>query len=858
MQPSEIPLKLPVAVVGGGISGRSVVALLSFLGLNEGRDFVLYDDKLAEARFKDPVKLMADFRPQSLIVSPGVPLGTPWIQEALKRGVELSSELSFSAHYLSTEKVIAVTGSLGKSTTVSLLGAALKRFSDAFFVGGNLGTPLAAYVLDLKAGKIPRAEWLVLELSSYQIENMNALPVDIAAITYLGPNHLERYPDLEAYYATKWQLLKKAKTAVVLNANGGDVSRYAEKHPLVHKISHASAKQTPLSTEQLMSARLVGAHNRDNIALAYQISQVAGWPSFSVQGLLEFKGLEHRSENAGVHRGIRFVNDSKATTMESVLTAIDSCSDPTGKQKLFVLLGGRDKKLPWQNLAALNTAHVVPVFFGECASVAQNLSRLQGRAFKNMAEAFAFAVSLAGSGDTVLLSPGGTSLDEFKNFEHRGNAFKAMVTDFASENIGEWLKRLPKTPLGFTSHSKQTADKIFVALKGDKVNGATYIPGLVQEGTACGFVVDQDFDLAPYSAHRHLFFVCKNPHEAHRELAALFRARFNGTIIGIGGSSGKTSTKEFLYQILSTKFRCFKTDKSQNGELGIPKTLEQLDSAFDYGLVEIGIDAPGDMIRHANLVKPDIALLTSIGEEHLNLLHTVENVFKEEKILFEVTHHYHGTCFAPAGDHYLARLKGHFAPLHLIDNAQGWKTPFTNLYAEQNARLAAEVALHLGMAKEDIQNALLHLQLPDGRGREILLANNRLVIADHYNANPSSLKGGLAHLVAVSRQRGANKILILGDMLDLGTETESAHRSLVEPVCAAQPDLLVLVGPEFKKLLSEFQTKGLQCVSFETSTEAAVGFDWSKNLAAGATILLKGSRGMKMELILETLQKLVP
>src|SRR5690606_21477852 len=124
-------------------------------------------------------------------------------------------------------------------------------------------------------------------------------------------------------------------------------------------------------------------------------------------------------------------------------------------------------------------------------------------------------------------------------------------------------------------------------------------------------------------------------------------------------SSGKTSTKEFLRQILEPHYRCVVTQKSQNGELGIPKTLEGLRADTEIVLIEVGIDRPHDMERHMHIVQPDVGILTSIGEEHLEQLKNVDTVFAEESKLFEATWKRGGTCFAPRADHYLARFEKH-------------------------------------------------------------------------------------------------------------------------------------------------------------------------------------------------------
>jgi len=414
-----------------------------------------------------------------------------------------------------------------------------------------------------------------------------------------------------------------------------------------------------------------------------------------------------------------------------------------------------------------------------------------------------------------------------------------------------WLAQLPSPPLGFSSHSKQCQGKIFIALKGAQADGHQFIAELVKNSSCAGYVVAKDFDLEPYKNLGPYFFKSNFLSQTHRDLASYFRKKFKGKIIGIGGSSGKTSTKEFLFQLLSQKFKCFKTEKSQNGDLGIPKTLEQLDQSFEIGIVEIGIDAPGDMLRHVNLVEPDIAVLTSIGEEHLNLLKNIEKIFEEESLLFHKTLAHGGICFAPEADPYLARFRD-IPGVNLVSSeTHSDQSHLTNSYAQQNAKLAAALARYLGLSEDQISQGLRNLVLPEGRGREIKLSNEKLLIADHYNSNPASLKAGFLHLEKLAKV-GQEKVYILGDMLDLGVESENAHRKIAKELCKKPFSKLIFVGPEFLKQSEFFRGKESSVQFFANSAEAA-GSIKLLDFPKGACVLLKGSRGIKMELILEAL-----
>lgn len=423
-------IQTPVAIVGMARSGESARRYLLARGLKE-EDILTFDQKVP-AQFSSPDELMQKGRPKTLVVSPGVPLKSPWIVEAEKSGVFITSEINLACECLTSEKVIGVTGSLGKSTTVSLLEAGLKAFDSSAFVGGNLGTPFCDYAFELFTGQRSRAQWVVLELSSYQLENCRDLKLELSAITFLSANHMERYHSLEDYYFTKWRMIDKTRGPLFLNKNGGDLLAFAEKQSEFLRCIVTSSQDQSLKPYALSTCSLLGSHNQDNMALAAQIALHCHWPISSLQKMKSFSGLEHRLENVGLYQGVRYINDSKATALNSVLTAVEVSREYLREEgTLHLLLGGRDKNLPWEELQTLGShPRTRYYFFGECRKIAQEKSHLPGPQFAHLPEAMDEILPLARTGDIVLLSPGGTSLDEFKGFEDRGHFFKEKVKNY--------------------------------------------------------------------------------------------------------------------------------------------------------------------------------------------------------------------------------------------------------------------------------------------------------------------------------------------------------------------------------------------------------------------------------------------
>lgn len=428
MTNNQTLIQTPIAIIGMGITGHSVLDLLLALGFSEN-EIILFDQKTPASTSQNIVSDVAQLKqlqPKTLIVSPGVPLSTPWILEFKKTGTKISSELSLAYHLLTSEKVIAVTGSLGKSTTISLLKHALEHSKIPHFVGGNLGQPLANYTLEVISKKRERAEWVCLEISSYQQENFSELQAEYSAITYFAPNHLERYSSLEDYYNTKWTLTQHTRRALVCNKNGGDLEFWVKNHPTSLETKWVDRNSTCIGKYGLDRPALLGSHNLDNLAVAATLAELAGWPEDCIKSMSTFAGLPHRVENLGVQKGIRYVNDSKATTIESVLTAVySSLESIPSDRNLHLLLGGRDKNLPWEKLTELaQKSQIKFYFFGECRELAKTKSKLSGLSYLKLGEAVDASQKQARDGDAILLSPGGTSLDEFRNFEARGNYFK--------------------------------------------------------------------------------------------------------------------------------------------------------------------------------------------------------------------------------------------------------------------------------------------------------------------------------------------------------------------------------------------------------------------------------------------------
>ena len=408
-----------------------------------------------------------------LFVSPGVPLEAPIVAEARRRGIPISSETRLFVE-LCPAPIIGVTGSSGKTTTVSLVGEMLKAAGFRTWVGGNIGRPLIGYLDEIKPG-----DKVVMELSSFQLElfapgnwetgigdfGVEGISPHIAAILNITPNHLDRHPSMEAYI--------EAKKNIVRYQNTGDVAVLGHENAVTRSLAdecpgqvlffsqEAEVEQGAfLRGEELVLRlpgqpeavvcrreviRLRGMHNVANVLAACALAGVAGAPPEAMAGVTTtFEGVEHRLETVRVLDGVLWVNDSIATSPERAVAAIKSFDEP-----IVLLAGGRDKKLPWDEFARLVHQRVKHlVLFGEAASLIERAVRsnasetlsqatnyelrvtsdeLQIHRCVDLEEAVAVAHRVAEPGDVVLLAPGGTSFDAYRDFAARGEHFRALV-----------------------------------------------------------------------------------------------------------------------------------------------------------------------------------------------------------------------------------------------------------------------------------------------------------------------------------------------------------------------------------------------------------------------------------------------
>lgn len=374
-----------------------------------------------------------------IVVSPGIPLDLPILGEARARAIPIISEIE-AAYLLSDVSIVAVTGSNGKTTTTAWLGEIYRTAGMSVEVAGNIGRPYADAVMHN-----PSAERYVLEISSFQLETIESFAPSAAVILNISPDHLDRHGTLDQYVQAKLRLFANQTAAAIAVKNRDDPFLFGRELPGQGQVmefslagpvksgvwsdGHVLQYRCPAIEGELMSLEQVslpGRHNLANAVAAACVALADGMSPQAVQhALRNFKGVEHRIEFVAELDGIRYVNDSKATNPDSVRVALEAMP-----ASVVLIMGGQDKGTDFSVLFDRVKEKVRRLICtGKAAElIAGQLSGATGimviRDFQSALEA---ARKAAQSGDTVLLSPGCASFDNFNNYEERGQAFKDVV-----------------------------------------------------------------------------------------------------------------------------------------------------------------------------------------------------------------------------------------------------------------------------------------------------------------------------------------------------------------------------------------------------------------------------------------------
>jgi len=454
------PLELAgkkVLVIGAARSGiacaKFLVARGATVALNDGKPLAewspeavaLKDDGVGCLPGEVPSWLLDNI--DLMVVSPGVPVKSIPVRYAERAGAEIIGEVELASRFMKG-RIVAITGTNGKTTTTALTGELLKDAGLPVQVGGNIGTPLIKLVEGSRDDG-----WTVVELSSFQLETIKEFHPSVAVVLNVTPNHMDRYEAFTDYAAAKHRIFMNQEPGDVAVLNGDDevVSSWASglrAHVVTFSVQHEPLEglflrgrdlvsRTPAGERILMTRdemKLRGLHNVENVLAALSAGLACGAsPESMRETVSRFEPVEHRLELVAEIKKVKFYNDSKATSVDATAKALEAFEDDAGK--VVLILGGRGKKAPYAPLAKLIREKVRQlVLIGEDAeTIARELGEYapSQRAF-DMQEAVKLSFQSAQPGDIVLLAPACASFDMFESFEHRGRVFKTEVQSLKS------------------------------------------------------------------------------------------------------------------------------------------------------------------------------------------------------------------------------------------------------------------------------------------------------------------------------------------------------------------------------------------------------------------------------------------
>ncbi len=435
---------MKVAILGYGKSGQAAEKLLINKGIT---DISIFDDN-EELDFLS-ISVFVSYNDYDVtVVSPGIDLSRYGLSLDMIKNCTSELDLAYGSMDKS-KKIITVTGTNGKSTTTSLVTQILNLLGVKAVACGNIGLPFGEAVFDKSI------DVFVVELSSFQIDLLRNFHIDSGAILNLSADHIDRYGSVDEYYLSKFSMLKfLSQVAKLTVLDDENIKNQLEDENVKSKLEDKSIdyvyvdkkfEKYPILKDNILdfgsyqfdigSYKLFGDHNLLNLSFALLLaSSVIRISGDITEQVSQLTGLKHRSEIIGEFKGVTYINDSKATNVDSVMVALESLNKPS-----TLLIGGRDKLSDYKPLANLINSNVSKVFyFGEAADIISDqlspmLNDIDGRAFLTLSDAVKYAVKDAVVGESVILSPACTSFDEFKNYAARGDKFKEYVLKYVEE-----------------------------------------------------------------------------------------------------------------------------------------------------------------------------------------------------------------------------------------------------------------------------------------------------------------------------------------------------------------------------------------------------------------------------------------
>lgn len=402
-----------------------------------------------------------------------------------------------------------------------------------------------------------------------------------------------------------------------------------------------------------------------------------------------------------------------------------------------------------------------------------------------------------------------------------------------------------------TDSRRIEAGSMFFALHGASFDGNAFAAAALSDGASYA-VVDSDEPIASHPESADRMIRVADTLEALQSLAREHRRRLAIPVIGIVGSNGKTTTKELVSRVLAERFEVGATRGNLNNHIGVPLTLLSMTRDTEFGVVEMGASACGEIAALCGISEPNYGIITNIGRSHLEGFGGVEGIRRGKGELFDYLERNGGRAFVPQEDDVLVEMASERADMAVESYsrtiADGIESRLSGEYNRANIAAATAVGRYFDIDDERIREAIAGYEPDNNRSQIVTTGRNRLIV-DCYNANPSSMQAATANLAS---QAGDDKILILGDMLELGQWSAEEHRKVLETALKIDGARFLLVGSEFAEAAESLGGQAAARAAVFATTEQAAEY-LRTNPPSGATILIKGSHKWSLERLVNLL-----
>ncbi len=409
---------------------------------------------------------------------------------------------------------------------------------------------------------------------------------------------------------------------------------------------------------------------------------------------------------------------------------------------------------------------------------------------------------------------------------------------------------------------------LFVAIKGEKFDGHDFVKDALKKGAAAVIIDSKKFK--KFSSLEIPVITVNDTTKAFGELAKIWRNKLSAKVISITGSNGKTTVKEMTAALLAEKYNVIKTEANNNNHIGVPLTILSADEKCEVLILEQGTNHFGEIPYSAKISQPDLSLITNIGDAHLEFLKSQEGIFKEKSALYDETNKHGGTVFLNMDDQIISKKAGQYkskvtygfkgkvdvkgkivgytedgrTEILIIYKDKKIKTVLP-LYGESNAKnflAASAIALKLGLTPKQIINGVKNFKAVHGR-LDVMKFKNAVLIDDTYNASPASVISAIELVKKIKTFE--KKLFVLGDMYELGKNSPTIHKELAKLFSADKNLTVLTTGNIMKHMHSELRKNKVRSIHFYLREALALYLKYEE--IENSVILVKGSRGMKME-----------